>query len=105
MHRRNGFLFLTQWPPAAWYGAALPVTTLAMAALLVAGRLSVIAMAALAVAGASLVAAFVLGDLLGSLLILQLQLWRALWIVQVLATLSSGRPGGATRAYRWCSWA
>jgi hypothetical protein len=87
MHRRNGFLFLSQWPPSAWYGAALPVATLAMAALLIAGRLRVIATAALAVAAASLIAAFVFGDLLGSLLILQLQLWRALWVVQVLATL------------------
>jgi hypothetical protein len=30
---------------------------------------------------------FLLGDLLGSVLIIQLQLWRALWIVQVLAVL------------------
>ncbi len=87
MHRRNGFLFLKDWPPAAWYGAALPAATLAIAALVATGRVRVIAIAALIVAGASLGASFLLADLLGSLLIVQLQLWRALWIVQVLAVL------------------
>lgn len=87
MHRRNVFLFLTDWQPAAWCGAAVPVATLASAALVARGRLRVVIAAALLVAGASLAVSFVCGDLLGSRLVLQLQLWRALWIVQILAVL------------------
>ncbi len=87
MHRRNGFLFLADWPLAAWCGAALPAVTLAIAALVVKGRVRIVATSALVAAAASLGASFVLSDLSGSLLIGQLQLWRALWIVQVLAVL------------------
>jgi hypothetical protein len=87
MHRRNGFLFLKDWPQTAWYGAALPATTLIMAALLVQGRARVVIAAALIGAAACLAGSFIFGDLLGSQLMIELQLWRALWIVQVLAVL------------------
>ncbi len=87
MHRRNGFLFLKDWPQKAWFGAALPVTTLVIAALIVRGRLRIVVAAALVGAAANLATSFIFGDLLGSLLIVQLQLWRVLWIVQALAVL------------------
>jgi len=87
LHVRDHFLFLADWPSAAWYDAALALTTVALAAMVLKGRRRVVAVAALIGAAASLAASFVFGDLLGSMLIVQLQLWRALWIVQVLAVL------------------
>jgi hypothetical protein len=87
IHRYKGFLFVANWPAATWRHTALPVTTLAIAAMVLRGRCRVLVIAALIVAAAGLAASFLLGDLLGSVLIIQLQLWRGLWIVQVLAVL------------------
>jgi hypothetical protein len=87
MHLRNGFLFLGDWPPAAWCGAAAPTATLALAALRLDGRHRLVIVAALIVAAAGVAASFIFGDVLDSVLIVQLQLWRALWLVQVLAVL------------------
>jgi hypothetical protein len=87
LYRYKGFLFLSNWSAAAWCGAALAAATLALAAMSLTGRRRALAIAALIVAAASLATSFLLGDLLGSVLVIQLQLWRGLWIVQVLAVL------------------
>ena len=87
MHIRNGFLFVADWPPSAWYGAAPAIATLILGAMILGGRRRVVVVAALIGAAAGLATSFVFGDLLGSMLMLQLQLWRTLWIVQVLAVL------------------
>ncbi len=87
MHLRNGFLFLADWPPAAWYAAAPATATLALAALRFRGRHRTLIVAAIVVTAAGLAASFTFADGLHSLLIVQLQLWRALWLLQVLAVL------------------
>ncbi|MGC1305430.1 MAG: hypothetical protein WA840_23920 [Caulobacteraceae bacterium] len=87
MHLRNPFLFVSQWPQQAWSQAVVPLTTLVIATHLTQGhvRLVLAGTAVLGVLGVA--AAYLLGDLTSSILILQLQLWRSLWLVKVLATL------------------
>ncbi len=87
IHRYIGVLFVTNWPAASWSEAALSSTTLSLAVVFLRGRCRTIALAVLIVAAVSLAASVVFGDLLGSVLILELQLWRALWLVQVLAVM------------------
>jgi len=87
MHRKNHLLFLMDWPLTDRFAAATAPVTLALAAMVLRGRPRAVVVAALIVASAGLAASFVLGDLFDNVLTVQLQLWRALWIVQVLAVL------------------
>jgi hypothetical protein len=82
---RNPFLFESMWPAAAWSHAIVSAATLAVAASLARGSVRTILVAALAVAAAGVLTAYVFGELPSDILILQLQTWRTLWLVKLLA--------------------
>ncbi|MDR3409064.1 MAG: hypothetical protein P4L68_11250 [Methylovirgula sp.] len=84
---RNPFLFESLWPAAAWSQAIVSGTTLAMAIFLTQGRVRQVLIAAGAIALIGVGSAYVFGELPSNMLILQLQAWRALWLVKLLAIL------------------
>ena len=88
---RNVYLYVGRWPP----GDALASTivrgvTIGLAALWLCGPARIILLATLGIGVAGALASFVLVDLCGNLLVMQAQLWRALWLVATLAPLAAG---------------
>ncbi len=84
---RNPFLFESMWPATAWSHAIVSGATLVVAAVLGRGLRRQVLVASLAVAAAGILAAYVFGELPSDILILQLQTWRALWLVKLLAII------------------
>ncbi|MEW6436140.1 MAG: hypothetical protein AB1508_03100 [Pseudomonadota bacterium] len=82
---RNPFLFESLWPAAAWSQAAVSGATLLTAAALTQGRVRHALAATAAVALIGILTAYILGELSSDILILQLQPWRTLWLVKLLA--------------------
>ncbi len=119
MHRRNGFLFLREWPMAAWSDCVLSLSTVLIASLFAAERVRPLLRGSVVIASSGLAVSFLLGDLYPSVLILQLQLWRWLWLVKALALLSGplcverlwrsqrqdGRLALVLLALSWCTLA
>lgn len=81
---RSAYLLPTQWRLSDWSRAAFDLAVFAVAFRFLGahGRRLVLAVAAVAVAGVG--ASLLLGDLARSVLVLQLQPWRALWLSHVL---------------------
>ena len=100
---RSPYLFVTEWPLADWTRAIVQLTTVAIAATLVVGRIRALFTAVALIAVGGVLASFLFGDLLGSLLIFQIQPWRATWLLAVFAAAGLGlcsiglwrRGGGA----------
>ena len=83
---RNTMVLASQWRSEDWY-AAVASLALAIAGIIAVGGarrrlLQAIVAAALGGVGVSVLA----GDWLGSTLVVQVQLWRSLWLVEVAAT-------------------
>ena len=88
---RNTYLYVGRWPP----GGALASTivrgaTIGLAAFWLRGPARIILLATLGVGIAGALASFILVDWCGNLLIMQAQLWRALWLIAALAPLAAG---------------
>lgn len=83
---RAPYLFPSLWPAAAWVGVFVQMATIVIAASFVNGRVRTILIASIVVVLAGLSASIVLGDWAGSLLIVQVQPWRAQWLTAVLGT-------------------
>jgi hypothetical protein len=99
---RSENILVSHWPAAFWSALAVQLATLAAAAARIGGRSGRLLWAGLAAGLLGLAATWVLGDLAASLLVLQLQLWRILWITVLLANaglalLALGRDGGEPR--------
>lgn len=82
---RARHLFPSFWPLGDWSRFFVQAVTLAIAAAAVTGRVRALFVGALVVGVGGVAASLVLGDALNSLLAVQVQLWRAAWIVAVLA--------------------
>jgi uncharacterized membrane protein YqjE len=82
---RNPYLFIHLWPASSLAPLSVQATTVFIAAMLCEGRPRHVFLAALIVGASGLAVAWLLGDLMSSLLVVQLQPWRALWLVSVLA--------------------
>ncbi len=90
VERRNGYLFPTLWRVKDWGWLAMAVAmNLAGAALLTGWRRRLVMSVVLAGLGGLLVA-LVGGDLLGNLLLIQVQPFRALWLLHVFGYFGSG---------------
>ncbi len=90
---RTPDLFPAQWPLEDWSRSVIQIATLAVAARIVEGRVRSLLIASLIVGVGGLAAAYVLGELLGSLLAVQAQLWRSVWIVAVLSAAALAMCG------------
>ena len=78
-------LFPAFWPLSDWSRLSVQAATLAIAAATESGRTRALFVGALVVGLGGVAAAYLLGDLFNSLLALQVQLWRSVWIVAVLS--------------------
>lgn len=78
-------LFPSAWPVESWSALVVQVITVAIAARLVTGRVRSLLVAAIVVGLGGVAASQLLGSVLGSLLAVQAQLWRSVWIIAVLA--------------------
>lgn len=87
---RNPYLFVSHWHAASFSPLAVQSVSVALGGLLTSGRRRAILFAALAVACAGVAAGWLLGDGLSLLLAVQVQPWRALWLVAVLAMPAFG---------------
>lgn len=114
LRQRNAYLFPTLWPLAAWISAFVQFATLGMTALLLKGRARALFICVGIVGLGGLAATLIAGDLFPNLLVLQMQPWRALWLVNVFATagaavccatlLKRGSWGQITVVLLYLSW-
>jgi hypothetical protein len=90
VEQRNIFVFPGQWRTMDWARVAMTAATVLAAASILDGWRRRILLA-VAVAGlASVAAAFVGADVLHDVLMIQLQVWRTLWLLHVFAYLGAG---------------
>jgi uncharacterized membrane protein YqjE len=82
---RNPYLFINLWPAISLAPLSLQATTVLIAAMLCEGKPRLVFLAALIVGASGMAAAWLLGDLMSLLLVVQIQPWRAMWLVSVLA--------------------
>jgi hypothetical protein len=85
LRHRNAYLFPGLWPASTWGRLAVQSATVVISAGLLRGNVRALFIAALAVGLAGVCVTYLGGDVWPSLLILQAQPWRALWLVAVLA--------------------
>ncbi len=86
LHRRSPYLFPALWSLSTWSQSAVQLATVLIAAGLLQGRARTLLLGSALVAGGGVSLAFVLGDVFPSLLVVQLQPWRALWLSAVLGS-------------------
>jgi hypothetical protein len=87
---RNPYLFVTHWPAVSFSPLAVQSVSVILGGILTAGRPRAMLFAALAVACAGVAGALVFGDGLSLLLAVQMQPWRGLWLIAVLAMPAFG---------------
>ncbi len=87
---RSPYLFVSEWPLADWTRTIVQLATVAIAARLVSGRVRSLFAAVALVAVAGVLTSLLFGDALGSLLVIQIQPWRALWLLAVFAAAGLG---------------
>ena len=94
LKQRSAPLFVSQWPPDAWGRLIVHLVTALIAATAMAGprRRIFLAVAAAGVAGFAVSAVF--GDRWPMLLVVQVQAWRALWLLAVFAAAGLALAGG-----------
>lgn len=88
LERRTAYLFPSLWPSAYWSMLGVSAMTLAVAARLTDGPVRQLLVAVLLACAAGLAAAALFGDLWASVLMVQLQPWRVVWIAAVLAPMA-----------------
>jgi len=88
LETRNIYLFVSRWPIETYATVAAQMATLLIAADLTRGRVGLLFLATAGVGLIGLAVSWIGGDLLGSVLILQAQLWRSLWLVSALAAVA-----------------
>ena len=87
---RNPYLFVHLWPAGSLGLVTVQAVTVVIAGTWLAPPARRVFGAALAVALLGCAAAWLAGDLLANLLVLQAQLWRSIWLPAVLATFAAG---------------
>ena len=88
--KRNPYLFLHLWPVDSAGPIVVRAATIVLGATWLPPRPRLIFLSSLLVALLGCVVSVLFGDLLGSQLIMQAQLWRALWLPAVLAPIAAG---------------
>jgi len=97
-------LFPSAWPVESWSVLLVQTITVAIATLSVTGRVRSLLIAAIVVGIGGVAVCHLLGSVLGSLLAVQAQLWRSVWILAVLSaaalaicSVQQWRTGGSAR--------
>jgi hypothetical protein len=109
---RSKVVLPTTWPAREWGRMALQLATVAIAASLLTGPRRVVLGAIAVVAALGAVLTVLAGDWLGSLLVIQVQPWRAIWVAAAIApaclcsapsnsVAATTRPGSRWRRWRW----
>jgi len=88
VRQRNAFVFPTYWGSLDWSRLAFDTVIAGLAALATTGAGRRLYISALAVCWAGILAAVIGADLLNNVLLTGLQLWRAHWILHLLAMAS-----------------
>lgn len=104
LRQRSTYLFPSLWPAQSFGPILCQATAVAVAAAVSAPAVRALLLANLGVAGLGLAASWVAGDLHASTLIVQLQPWRALWLLATfgnaalaLAAIALWRRGAEAR--------
>lgn len=87
---RSPYLFVSAWPLADWSRLIVQAVTVAVAASLVTGRARSLFVAVGVIALGGVLVSLLFGDVLGSLLVVQVQPWRATWLLAVFAAAGLG---------------
>lgn len=90
LRERNAYLFPDLWPARTYAVAIVQIVTIAVGASFMASPARRLVGACVVVGLVGLGASWVCGSLLGSLLVVQAQLWRAMWLPAVLAPMAAG---------------
>ncbi len=90
LRARSPYLFLSQWSPQTLAPLSVQVVTIVIGAGLCRGFARAALLAVLAVAAVGVAVAWVFGDLVPVLLVVQAQPWRALWLVSAAAMPMAG---------------
>jgi hypothetical protein len=85
VRQRNDMVFVSAWDSNDWNRIVLACAVLVTAAVIASSTTRRLCLATLLAAGLALVLSFIGGDVLRSVLIIQLQPWRVLWFAQFLA--------------------
>ena len=88
VEERTAGLFLSNWPVANWLKVSLDAAILLLAGLVSQGPQRRYFVVALACAVLCLLISFIGGDLLRSVLVIQVQPWRVLWVVHAFALMA-----------------
>lgn len=114
LRERSVYLFPSLWPAEAFGPIACQATAVVVAASLSSPRVRALLLATLGVAAVGVATSWALGDLYPSVLITQVQPWRALWPLAVLGNASvalasvslwgRGRAGRLTLALLALTW-
>lgn len=101
---RTPYLFVSHWPFADWARFVVQLATVAIAASLVGANVRALFIAVAIVATGGMLVSLAFGDWLGSVLVVQVQPWRATWLLSVFAAaglalcaMSLWRQGSAAR--------
>lgn len=85
LEQRTAYLFPSLWPAAHGMSLVVQAMTLLLCARLIVGPVRLLLLAALLAGGAGQAFAWIAGDLWPSVLVVQLQPWRAIWVAAVLS--------------------
>jgi hypothetical protein len=90
VEKRNIFIFPALWPATSFTYLAFFVMTASAAAALVEGWQRHLILAAIAAATGGVLVAYIGADLLRNVFVIQVQPWRTIWLLAVLAYLGAG---------------
>jgi hypothetical protein len=90
VQKRNIFVFPGHWPAASFAYLAFFIMTAGAVAALLEGWRRRLVVAAMAAAMGGVLVAYIGGDLLHNAFVIQVQPWRAIWLLAVLAHLGAG---------------
>jgi hypothetical protein len=90
VEKRNIFVFPAHWPPASFARLAFFIMTACAVAALVESWRRHLVIAAIGTAVGGLLVAYVGADLLHNVFVIQVQPWRTIWLLAVLAYLGAG---------------
>ena len=87
---RSPYLFVTAWSFADWGRLIVQAVTVAIAASLLTGRARSLFIAAAVIGVGGVLVSLLFGDVLDSLLVMQVQPWRTTWLLAVFAAAGLG---------------
>ena len=88
LEKRTAYLFPHLWPPAYWSSTGVSLATLALAARVFEGPVRRLFLAVVVTCLCAVAASYLFGDVLATVLVVQVQPWRALWLASAMAPMA-----------------